>query len=70
MKIDRDTKSDKMYTLLDVLQSDEEDDIENLLNKSDNDFTLEKNLEHDIVPNEKSNNVLISFILFEKFSMK
>ena len=40
VKIVRTTESDKIYALLDQVEIDEEDDLENLLNNSDNEFVL------------------------------
>lgn len=38
VKIDRNTTSDQVFALLDAVESDEEDDIENLMNDSDTEF--------------------------------
>ena len=40
VKIGRTTERDKIYALLDQVEIDEEDDLENLLNNSDNEFVL------------------------------
>ena len=40
VKIVRTTERDKIYALLDQAEIDEEDDLENLLNNSDNEFVL------------------------------
>lgn len=60
LKIDRDTASYKINVLLDDVESDEDNNIGNLLNNPDTKFLLIKNLENDKVPaDEQSNNVLI-----------
>ena len=40
VKIVRTTERDKIYALLDQVEIDEENDLENLLNNSDNEFVL------------------------------
>ena len=40
VKIVRTTERDKIYALLDQVEIDEEDDLENLLNNSGNEFVL------------------------------
>ena len=44
VKIGRGNKSDKIYALSDKVESDEEDDIDNLTSNSNIEFVLEKNL--------------------------
>ena len=41
VKIDRETGSDEIFALLDQVESDLEDDTDNLMNNSDTNFTLE-----------------------------
>lgn len=65
VKLYRDTKSSNIYALSAEVESHEEVDIdvENLLNSPGTEFVLEKNLENDIVPEEQSNNALISEVI-------
>ena len=51
MKIDRDTTSEQVLALLDVVESDEEDKIDNLMNHSDTEFIMEEE-----IPEEKNEN--------------
>ena len=44
IKIDRDTGSNIMYRLINEVESDGENDIENLTNNSDTEFVWENNL--------------------------
>lgn len=44
---------------MDNVESNEKDDIGSSLNNSGTDIVLKKNLENDLVQDEKSNNVLI-----------
>ena len=48
VKIDRETGSDKIFALLDQVESDLEDDTDNLMNNSDTNFTLEEILENEV----------------------
>ena len=41
VKIDRDTTSEQILALLDVVQSDKEDKIDNLMNNSDTEFIIQ-----------------------------
>ena len=65
VKLYRDTKSSNIYALSAEVESHEEVDVdvENLLNSPGTEFVLEKNLENDIVPEEQSNNALISEVI-------
>ena len=59
IKMDREIERNKIYALLDKVESDKEDDIGNLLNNLDMEFEFEKNLENDVVPDKQSSDVLI-----------
>ena len=48
VKIDRETGSDEIFALLDQVESDLEDDTDNLMNNSDTNFTLEEILENEV----------------------
>ena len=53
VKIDSTTSSDKILALLEEVKSDDEDDIENLMNDSDTEFIIEESVEKTI-PEEES----------------
>ena len=42
--IDRDTTSEQVLVLLDAVESDEEDEIDNLMNDSDTKFIMEEEI--------------------------
>ena len=54
MKIDRDTTSEQVLALLDVVESDEEDKIDNLMNHSDTKFIMEEEIAEE--KNENDSN--------------
>ena len=49
VKISKGNESDNIYALSDEVQSDKEDDINNLASNSNIEFVLEKNLENNKV---------------------
>ena len=48
VKMDRETRSDKIFTLLNEVNSDLEHNIDNLMNNLDSEFVLEESLENDL----------------------
>ena len=48
VKMDRETRSDKIFTLLNEVNSDLEHNIDNLMNNLDTEFVLEESLENDL----------------------
>ena len=54
VKIDRDTTSEQVLALLDVVESDEEDKTDNLMNDSDNEFIIEEEIAEE--KNENDSN--------------
>ena len=59
VRIDRNTKSEDIFALLDKVNSDQEEDIENLINDSDTEFIIDENLDNDIDSADKPLGVLI-----------
>lgn len=57
--IDRDTESDQIFAMLDEVNSDEEDDIENLMNDSDTEFVIEETLNDELDSDDEPLSVLI-----------
>ena len=55
----RNSKTNKVFVLLDGVKRDEEDDVDNLQNNSDPEFVLQKKLKNEIVTDEQSNYMLI-----------
>ena len=54
VKIDRDTTSEQVLALLDVVESDEEDKTDNLMNDSDNEFIIKEEIAEE--KNENDSN--------------
>ena len=54
MWIDRDTTSEQVPVLLDAVESDEEDEIDNLMNDSDTKFIMEEEIA--VEKNENNSN--------------
>ena len=59
VKIDTDTESDKIYSFLDEAETNEEDDMDNLLNNLNTELVLENNFKIDFILYLQSNNMLI-----------
>ena len=59
VRIDRNTRSKEIFALLDEVNSDQEEDIENLINDSDTEFIIDENLDNDIDSVDKPLGVLI-----------
>ena len=58
-RIDRNTRSEEIFALLDEVNSDQEEDIENLMNDSDTEFIVDENLDNDIDSDDEPLSVLI-----------
>ena len=58
-RIDRNTRSEEIFALLDEVNSDHEEDIENLMNDSDTEFIVDENLDNDIDSDDEPLSVLI-----------
>ena len=48
VRIDRNTRSEEIFALLNEVNSDQEEDIENLMNDSYTEFFVDENLDNDI----------------------
>ena len=59
VRIDRNTRSEEIFALLDEVNSDQEEDIENLTNDSDTEFVVEENLDNDIDSDDEPLSVLM-----------
>ena len=59
VKRDRNTRSKEIFALLDEVNSDQEEDIKNLISDSDNEFIVDENLENDIDSDDEPLSVLI-----------
>ena len=59
VRIDRNTRSEEIFALLDEVNSDHEEDIENLMNDSDTEFIVDENLDNDIDSDDEPLSVLI-----------
>ena len=60
VKIDRETGSNEIFAWLDEVNSDLEDDIDNLMNDSDTEFVSEESLENELDSDDKPLNLLVS----------
>ena len=58
-RIDRNTRSEEIFALLDEVNSDQEEDIDNLMNNSDTEFIVDENLDNDIDSDDEPLSVLI-----------
>ena len=58
-RIDRNTRSEKIFALLDEVNSDQEDDIDNLMSDSETEFTVDENLDNEIDPDDEPLSVLM-----------
>ena len=59
VRIDRNTRSEEIFALLDEVNSDQEEDIDNLMNDSDTEFIVNENLDNDIDSDDEPVSVLI-----------
>ena len=59
VRINRNTRSEEIFALLDEVNSDHEEDIENLMNDSDTEFIVDENLDNDIDSDDEPLSVLI-----------
>ena len=59
VKVYRETGSDDIFALLDKVNSDLEDDIDNLMNNSDAKFLLEEILENELDSHDEPLNLLV-----------
>ena len=59
VKIDKETESDEILALLDEVNSDLEDDIDNLMNKSDTEFVLVESLENELNSDDEPLNLFV-----------
>ena len=59
VRIDRNTRSEEIFALLDEVNSDQEEDIDNLMNDSDTEFIVDENLDNDIDSDDEPLSVLI-----------
>ena len=59
VRIDRNTRSEENFALLDEVNSDQEKDTENLMNDSDTEFIVDENLDNDIDFDDEPLSVLI-----------
>ena len=58
VRIDRNTRSEEIFALLDEVNSDQEEDIDNLMNDSDTEFIVDENLDNDIDSDDEPLSVL------------
>ena len=58
-KIDRETGIDEVFAFLDEVNSDLEDDIDNLMIDWDTEFVLEESLENELDSDDKPLNLLV-----------
>ena len=59
VKVDRETGNDEIFALLDEVNSDLEDNIDNLMNDLDTEFVLEEILENELDSDDKPLNLLV-----------
>ena len=59
IRINRNTRSEEIFALLDEVNSDQEEDIDNLMNDLDIKFILDENLDNDIDSDDEPLSVLI-----------
>ena len=66
VQIDREIGSDEMFALLDEVNSDLEDDTENLMSDQDTEFVLEESLEKELdFDDEPSNSPEVNYHITE-----
>ena len=59
VRIDRNTRSEEIFALLDEVNSDQEEDIDNLMNDSDTELIVDENLDNDTGSDDEPLSVLI-----------
>ena len=59
VRIDRNTRREENFAILEEVNSDQEEDIDNLINDSDTEFIVDENLDKDINSDDEPLNVLI-----------
>ena len=59
VRIDRNTRSEEIFALLDEVNNEEEEDIEKLINDSDTEFIVDENLDNDIDSDDEPLSALI-----------
>ena len=59
VKMDRETRSDKIFALLNEVNSDVEHNIGNLMNDLDTEFVLEESLKNDLDSDDDTLNLLV-----------
>ena len=59
VRINRNTRSEEIFALLDEVNSDQEEDIEILMNDSVTEFIVDENLDNDIDSDDEPLSVLI-----------
>ena len=59
VKMDRQTRSDKIFALLNEVNSDVEHNIGNLMNDLDTEFVLEESLKNDLDSDDDTLNLLV-----------
>ena len=58
VRIDRNTRSEEIFALLAEINSDQEEDIANLMNNSETEFIVDENLDNDIGSDDEPLSVL------------
>ena len=59
VRIDRNTRREENFAILEEVNSDQEEDTDNLINDSDTEFIVDENLDKDINSDDEPLNVLI-----------
>ena len=59
VRTDRNTRREDIFAILDEVNSDQEEDIENVMHDSDTDFIVDENVDNDIDSDDESLSVLI-----------
>ena len=60
VEIDRETVSNEIFALLDVVDSGLEGDLDNLMYDSDTEFVLEESLENELDSDDEPLNLLVA----------
>ena len=58
-RIDRNTRNEEIFALLNEVNSDQEDDIDNLMNDSETEFTVDEKLDNEIDSDDEPLSVLM-----------
>ena len=59
VKIDRETESDQIFAYLDEVNSDQEDEIDNVMNDSDTEFVLDEEKDKDVDSDDEPLSLLV-----------